>query len=437
MNVRKSSTPDLVTAALAALFFAAAAVVGAVGYGGERLVLAWPPLFARWEPHTGPGTPAALVVAGLTVLYGPPLARRLPWRWVPVAAAGGSLAWIWSLALIDGWRPGIYGTLAYGHEYLTVMDRIGGIHDFLSTFTDHIPDGAPGQWPAHVAGHPPGATLTFVVLDRIGLAGGGWATAFCVTAAAGGAAAVLITVRALAGEELARRAAPFMVVAPAAVWLGVSADAWFTAGAARAVALLALAATRSVRAPRAAAFGSGLLFGLLLYLSYGLVLMGVVGLAVLYLAREWRPLPWLLLGVVPWAVAFTAAGFWWFDGYFTLVDRYYAGAGGHRPYAYFVWANLAVQVASVGLAAVAGLRRAALRRSWRGPLTVLVGSALCAMLLADVSGMSKAETERIWLPFAVWLLPAAALLPYRHARWWLAAQAVLAFCVNSLWLTRW
>lgn len=59
------------------------------------------------------------------------------------------------------------------------------------------------------------------------------------------------------------------------------------------------------------------------------------------------------------------------------------------------------------------------------------------MLLADLSGMSKAETERIWLTFAVWLLPACALLPRRaHARW-LATQAVLALLVNHLLLTGW
>jgi len=31
---------------------------------------------------------------------------------------------------------------------------------------------------------------------------------------------VLVAVRALAGEGLARRAAPFLVLAPAAVWMG-------------------------------------------------------------------------------------------------------------------------------------------------------------------------------------------------------------------------
>jgi hypothetical protein len=432
---------DLLAAGLAALLFAAAAVIGTAINDDNVLKLGWPPLFADWEPHTGPGTPAALIVAGLVLLYGPPLARRLPWRWLPLAVWGASMAWVFSLALIDGWRRGVARKLAYGHEYLTVLDEIDGIGSFLRTFTDQIPLDSQDNWPAHVAGHPPGATLTFVLLDRVGLEGGAWAAVFCVTAGASAAAAVLITVRALAGEALARRAAPFLVLAPAAVWLGVSADAWFAAVAAWALALLALAATRTVRAPWAAALGSGLLFGLLLYLSYGLTLMGVVGVAVLFLAREWRPLPWVLLGIVPWVVGFTAAGFWWFDGYFTLVDRYYAGAGGHRPYSYFVWANLAAQVVSVGLATAAGLRRAAVRdpepASGRGALIVLVAAGAAAMLLADLSGMSKAETERIWLPFALWLLPAAALLPERHARGWLAAQAAVALAVNHLLITRW
>ena len=57
------------------------------------------------------------------------------------------------------------------------------------------------------------------------------------------------------------------------------------------------------------------------------------------------------------------------------------------------------------------------------------------MLLADLSGMSKAEVERIWLPFAVWTCLACAELP--RPRWWLAAQAVLALLVNHLLLTVW
>ncbi|GAA3873002.1 hypothetical protein [Streptomyces sedi] len=452
MNVRKPSS-DMVAAASALLLFAVSAVVGAAVNGDDVLFLDWPPLFAEWEPHLGPGTPAALLVTAVVVVNGPTWARRLSWRALAWASGAGSLLWITSLALVDGWRRGVTERLAHGQEYLTALDDIGGIGHFLRTFTDHIPLDSPDNWPAHVAGHPPGATLTFVLLDRVGLAGGGWAAAFCVVVAASAAPAVLVTVRALAGEESARRAAPFVVLAPAAVWMGVSADGYFAGVAAWAVALLALSVrgSRGRTGRRLAALGSGLLFGLLLYLSYGLVLMAALGVAVLLVAWDARPLPWVLLGVAPWGVAFTAAGFWWFDGYTILVDRYHAGAGGYRPYSYFVWANLAAQVASVGLATAAGLRRAVVDGVWgarelaaRRPvdaehlaLIALVAAGAVAVLAADVSGMSKAETERIWLPFAVWLLPAAALLPAALARSWLVAQAATALLVNHLWLTRW
>jgi hypothetical protein len=68
-------------------------------------------------------------------------------------------------------------------------------------------------------------------------------------------------------------------------------------------------------------------------------------------------------------------------------------------------------------------------------LGVLVLAVLLTLLIADLSGLSKAETERIWLPFAMWLLSAGALLP--RARGWLAAQAVLALLLNHLLLTGW
>lgn len=62
---------------------------------------------------------------------------------------------------------------------------------------------------------------------------------------------------------------------------------------------------------------------------------------------------------------------------------------------------------------------------------------LAALVLADLSQMSKAETERIWLPFAVWLTVAAATLPLRTQRWWLLVQALAALAINSLLLTNW
>ncbi|MEU6606280.1 hypothetical protein ABZ922_14615 [Streptomyces shenzhenensis] len=440
---------DLCAAGAAALLVLVAVLVGRhIQDAHHTLFVNWPPLFAVWEPHLGPGTPAAVVVAAAVVGYGPVLAARLPWRALLVSAWVAAMAWIWSLALVDGWRRGVAGRLTTREEYLRVIGRFHDIPGTLRDFTQHIVAGSPEPWPAHVAGHPPGATLTFVLLDRIGLRGGGWAGVWCITVGATACVAVLVAVRALADERLARRAAPFLVLAPAAVWLGASADAYFAAVAAWAVALLALAVTGG--SPWAAA-GSGLLFGLTCYLSYGLTLFAVIAAAVLVLGRHRvRERPALLaplaagLAVVP--VAFTLAGFDWWEAYHLLVTRYYQGVGGVRPYGYWVWANLACTVLCTGPATAAGLARASgtlarrrgaalSRPDATGRLALLVAAALLALLIADVSGMSKAETERIWLPFVMWLLASCALLP--RPRTWLTAQATLTLLINHLLLTGW
>ncbi|MEW9515264.1 hypothetical protein AB0F14_01020 [Streptomyces tubercidicus] len=431
----------------------AAAVIGTViERANGSLHVNWPPLYASWSPHLGPGTPAAVAVAVLVIVHGPSLAARLPWRRLVLLGWAGALAWTGALALIDGWRTGIAGRLTTAYEYLTVIHRFDHLGPALRDFTHHILNNAPDHWPAHVAGHPPAAVLTFVGLDRIGLGGGGWAGIWCLTAGTSAVAAVLIAVRALAGEPLARRAAPYLVLAPSAVWVGTSADGYFAGVAAWSLALLALAATRRTAHPAAAALASGLLLGLTCYLSYGLTLIALIAAAVLWLTRTVRPLPFLAAGVAAVAVAFTLAGFSWWEGYLLLVERYYQGAAAVRPYAYWVWGNLACTVLITGLATVAALRRilAAAPTTLRGlrpsagplrdpadRLVVLVLAALLALLVADLSGMSKAETERIWLPFAVWLPAACALLPAARRRAWLAAQAMLALLLNHLLYTGW
>ncbi|MFG3197416.1 hypothetical protein ACGFYT_14900 [Streptomyces sp. NPDC048208] len=442
---RHPRTPhrDLYAAAAAVLLVTAAVLVGRhLQDTRHTLFVHWPPLFAEWDPHIGPGTPAALLLAAAGVAYGPALATRLPWRALTWVSWAASAAWIVSLALIDGWHDGIASRLTTGNEYLQVIGRFHDIPATLRGFDDHILGGVPGNWPAHVAGHPPAATVTFVLLDRIGLGGGGWAGMWCVVLGASASAAVLVALRVLADERLARRAAPFLVLAPAAVWMGASADAYFAAVAAWALACLALALTRR-SLPWAGA--SGLLFGLTCYLSYGLVLIALIGIAVLVLTRtDLRARPALLvallagLAVVP--VVFGLLGFNWWTAYHLLVTRYYQGVGGTRPYGYWIWANLACTAVITGPATAASLPRTAGHLTHRdgrpaARLALIVCAALAALLIADLSGMSKAETERIWLPFAVWLLPACAFLP--RPRLWLAAQVVLALLINHLLLTGW
>lgn len=441
---------DLAAACAGVVLVTAAALIGsAIERADHTLYVHWPPLLATWFPHVGPGTAAALAVAVAVIAYGPVLADRLRWRTLLLGVYAASLSWVLSLALIDGWERGIAGRLTTKNEYLRVIGRFDDIGAALRGFDEHILIGPPGNWPAHVAGHPPGATLTFVLLDRIGLGGGAWAGIWCIVIGASAAVAALIAVRTLADEHTARRAAPFLALAPVAVWAGTSADGYFTAVAAWSIALLALAATRKVRSPATAALSAGLLFGLVCYLSYGLTLIAVPLLAVLVLTRTVRPIPVFALGALVVPVAFSLAGFNWWEAYHLLVERYYQGAGGLRPYSYWVWANLACTAIAVGPAALAGLRRvaagapAAVRTLRTGTanspqkLILFVSAALLALLIADLSGMSKAETERIWQPFVLWLLPAAALLPAPHRRGWLAAQAAVALAVNHLLWTGW
>lgn len=401
------------------------------------------PIFGWWNAHVGWGTVPAVLIAVAAVHWGPAVAQRLRWRSLVGLTWATSALWAFSLAMVDGWQRGFAGRLAARHEYLRQVPTITDIPEALRTFSGRILDFQPDSWITHVSGHPPGALLTFVWLDRLGLGGGAWAGLLCVLVGSSAAAAIIIAIRAVADEATARLAAPFVAVAPTAIWIAVSADGYFAGVAAWGIALLALAVHGSSRWAIPAAAGAGLLLGWGIFLNYGLGLIAVPAVAVLLTAPGPRA---ALRGLVPAVIAalavvavFYAAGFWWFDGYLLVQERYWQGIANDRPFQYWVWANLASTICAVGLGSVAGLGRVfdiqALRR--RSGLHVLLTGAFLSIVLADLSMLSKAETERIWLPFTVWLTAAAALLPPRSHRWWLALNVVGALAVNHLILTNW
>ncbi|WP_213574464.1 hypothetical protein [Rhodococcus sp. USK13] len=447
---RRFAYRDLTAAGIALLLVAAAFVVPRLGNETMTAIVHRSaesvrdfadaaPLFGFRDVHVGWGTPVAIVLAVAVAMWGPGLASRLSWRHLTLGAWLVSASWAMSLAMVDGWQRGFVRRLTSEDEYLHEVPRITDIPATLDGFTERILDNRLDSWTTHVSGHPPGALLTFVWLDRIGLGGGTWASALCVVVGASAAAAVIVTIRALGDESMARRAAPFLVLAPTAIWVAVSADALFAGVVAWGIALLALSARRAVRFPATAGVGGGVLLGFGIYLSYGLVLMALPALAVLVIARTARPLAGALVGALAVAAVFTAYGFWWFDGYVLVQERYYEGIASDRPFRYWAWANFASLVCAVGVAVPAALPRVFTwpRLKELSPVNVLVVAALFAVVIADLSALSKAETERIWLPFAVWLLAAPALLPRRSHRFWLALQALGALAVNHLFFTNW
>jgi hypothetical protein len=401
------------------------------------------PIFGWWNAHVGWGTVPAMVIGVVAVLWGQAVARRLPWRAVPWVTWATACAWAFSLAMIDGWQRGFAGRLVARHEYLRQVPTVTDIPAAVRTFASRILDFQPNSWITHVSGHPPGALLTFVWLDRIGLGGGAWAGLLCLLVGSSAAAAIVVAVRALADESTARLAAPFVAVTPTAIWVAVSADGYFTGVAAWGLALLAMAARGTARLPVLAGAGAGLLLGWAIFLNYGLGLAALPAVAVLIAAKDLRsalraviPAVLVALAVV---TAFAVAGFWWFDGYTLVQERYWQGIAVNRPFQYWSWANLASVVCAIGLGSVAGVTRAfdvaAIKR--RSGLHLVVLAALLAIVCADLSMLSKAETERIWLPFTTWLVAAAALLPPRSHRWWLALNLTGALVLNSFILTNW
>jgi len=374
------------------------------------------------------------------MVAGQRLAERLSWRALLLATWASAWVWTVSLALVDG-RTGIAQVFARPGEYVYDAVRVSSVPQMLSEFASRIMTDEPDKLGTHASGHPAGALLMFVGLDRIGISDSLAVGMVAITVGTTATLAALIAVRALAGEDWARRAAPFWAAAPAAIWVGVSADAIYTAVASWGLAMLALAATRPARrVPYAIA--AGLLLGYCVYLSYGLVLLAFLAVAVLVAARTARPLPWAVGGALCVVGAFTAAGFVWWEAYPILVERYYDGVAAIRPYSYWVWGNLAAATAAAGLAVWAGLPPAvaALRRRvapGAAAVALLGLAAVLSMIAATATGMSKAEVERIWLPFTWWALCLPALLPASQRRWLIGVQVLTGLLIAHLLAPGW
>jgi methylthioxylose transferase len=383
-----------------------------------------PPLFGRLHLDVPIAILFPVAVAAAIVFFGPRVVPRLRWRALVLSAFAGAAVWAVSLAASRGWDA-LAQPLRHPTGYLAALPL-----ESPARFVDGFVDGIE-RLPLHVQSHPPGPVLFLWLLGAAGLRGPGPAAAAVILAGAASVPAVLLAVRDVAGETRARACVPFLVLAPAALWIATSMDALFVGVAAWGVALMILSTARHNRAGDCFALGGGALFGIALHLSYGLAPLSVVVLAVAGVRRRIRP---LLVGVGAAIVVFAAfvlAGFWWFEGLVAAAERYRAGISSVRPGAYFAVANLAAFAVALG-PAVAG----ALAGRWDRRLAVLIVPALIVVVLADASGLSKGEVERVWLPFAPWLTLASGMISGSGTEW-LATQAVWTIMVQVAVQTPW
>lgn len=407
----------IVLAPFAALV-AATALVGLWLNTQTEMLLNAPPLFARPDLRIGIGVPLAAVVAYVTIRLGARSSqtfRRSVWIFVAASAAWGV-----GLALVDG-PSGLERGITDPFGYYVALDSYGDAATFLSNFTDEI-----STYPVHVRGHPPGVPLLLIALDRLGLASVGVIAALLVGASASIVAAVMLVVRRLSDESTAMAVAPFIALAPAAIWLVNSFDALFAA-----IGAWGIAAIVVPKRPAWAAAG-GLVFGAGIFASYGLAPLVLVPIILCLRRGERTRLTYAALGGLAVVVAFSLGGFWWVEGLFATRLEYASSVAQSRPYLYFLFANIAAFGLAVGVGPLRGLAALGDKRVW-----LLCGSALAVVALANVSGLSKGEVERIWLPFWPWVAVAAVGIAASSRRRWLVAHAGAAIVLQAIIWVPW
>lgn len=380
----------------------------------------------------GAGLLALLIIA----------ACRTGWWWrvrqrsVLLATSLGAMVFATLLALCDGVDGLRYGA-EHNSEYLANLATAPPAGEFVRTFVEDI-----DRYSVHVRGHPPGFVLLLKFLDAIGL-GGVWpVVALSILGTGVTAAAVLLAVRSVAGDEWMRRAAPLLIVAPYGIWMQTSGDAVFAAVGALGIAAVAEGVAR--RRVHAVWLGvaAGLLFGCLLFLTYlgGTLLIVPAVLLIAALRRRDNGTWFVIIGGLAAGlaviVAFWLCGFWWLDGVRATNEQYHLGSAQFREWSYFAIGNIGAALLALGPATVVGLGALRSRRMW-----LLVGGALAALLVSHMSRYTKGEVERIWLVFYPWIAIAGAALITRSRRWSgamaVGVQASCAIILQAALLSKW
>ena len=356
-------------------------------------------------------SPAAWLTAltGLTLVPGLALG----------AARNGPLGWREIFLLTED------GSFEAKNEYLAGLPALSyGPGYFVDRFAELVPSLA-----VNVAGHPPALML---VIDALGITTAGELAALCIAAAVLTPALTYALARSLAmpvGQ--ARIAGVLAALSPMLLLFGItSADAIFMAvGAAAAILLVSQRPALRVAGWVGLAVAS--------FFSWALLALGAWA-AVLVLVRDGPRRALVLAAGCGAAVLALNGGLALLAGYDPIgalraTEAYYRNSvASRRPYKFWVFGSPVAFAVALGLPTAAGALIAARRRVPAGVgLAVVIG-------VASVAGFTKAETERIWLPFVpLACVAAAAVIPPGHVRLvapLLAAQAVVfVLLFQTIW----
>ncbi|MFZ0384333.1 MAG: hypothetical protein WAL22_01600 [Solirubrobacteraceae bacterium] len=418
---------------------------------GVDLGSALPPFLMSWTPDVRwPAAIAFVLAVGCAGLA--------PWaiERVRSGAAFAALGYVVTLAVglsvgaarlgIAGWShvfdlgPG--GAFEAKFEYLPALPAL---HRGVAYYVGHFPQLLPAL-PTHVKGNPPGP---LVGMQLLGLTTPGRLAAACMIVgslvtpltyslgrslgsggnpgrAAGGASGAAL----VDAERRGRIAATFAAFSPCVLIYGFTSADFVFAAMAAAVAWLLVSRHGRVVALGCVAAGAGAFF------SWVLLAIPAWAVVVSYMRDGRRPALRLALGAAAGVIGVTLllVAIWGYDPIAILRAVHHAygkGAAAHRPYAFWLLGSPAAWVTLLGPPIV----WLTLRSLQRGE----PAAAALALIVAvsTISGFTKAETERIWLPYVPLACAAAAATPVTRLRLWLVAMATIAVVVRVLFGTTW
>ncbi len=299
-----------------------------------------------------------------------------------------------------------------------------GVHTFLDRFAELSP-----TLPIHPSAHPPG---TLLLLDGLGIERAKGMAALTIGIGSLAAPLTYALARTLEMEESRCRAAALLLaLSPAALLYGVtSTDAMFaTFGLAAACLLVGTGVIRQ-------ALGAAVL-ALAAFLSWAMLALGAFAAIVVLRTRGLREAVTmsLIAGVVivgAYAVLYAATGFDPIGAIRAAGEAYDLGISNARPYLYWLFGS------PVAFAVALGLPTAWYAARALGTANAVAIGLAAIILVSVLVGLTKAETERIWLfmgpPAAV---AAASLVPLRRMPLILCALAAQALACSLLLFTIW